>query len=181
MAQPVLTTVIGDGKGEEASFSLYTETLDDADLTNGARYESIADNLLQDLQPIITGHIVNADWSIPVGLDFTPQEADPDSDVEEKVELTFISDNGFIKRVLIPTFNEALLVAGSKLVDLTIQAVIDFVMTVLQGADAIPGVGEDRFDFTTNRGEDLHSLIGAEEVFDGKRKRRKTRIGGLTE
>lgn len=180
MAQPRLTTTITDGKGEPATFGLWVETLDDADFTAGARYESIGDNLLQDLEPIIDGHIVEAGFNIPVGLDFTAQAAAANSDVEEKCEMTFISDNGFITRILIPTFKETLYIAGSKLVNLASQVVIDFIMTVLQGADAIPGVGEDRFDFTTNRGEDLHALIGAEEAFAGRR-RRRTPTAGLVE
>src|SRR3989304_5736927 len=146
MAQPRLTTTIKDGKGATAVFGLHSETLDDADFIAGARYESMADNILQDLEPCIDGQIVSSEWQIPVGLDFTPQTASATSDVEEKCEMTFISDNGFISKVLFPTFKEAFYVVGTKVVDLTIQAVIDLVMTLLTGPDAIPGGGEDKYD-----------------------------------
>lgn len=173
MAQPYLTVTIQDGKGKSAVVRMYSETLDDADFTAGARYESMADNILQDLEPTIDGQIVKAEWTIPVGLDFTPQVAAANCDVEEGALFTFQTDNGFPTEMRIPTFKESLLIAGTDLVDTANAAVLDFVNTILDGPDALPGVPEDRYDMTSNRGEDIHALVTAQESFSTRRRNRR--------
>lgn len=165
-----MIVTIRDGKGKTANVLLHSEVLDDTDLTNGATYESMGDNLLQDLEPVIDGEIVEAHWLLPVGFDFTPQTADPDSDVEEGALFIWETADGYQTRTRIPTFKESMLVAGSRLVDLTIGAVQDFVNTMIDGPDALAGVPEDRFNMTTNRGEDITVLRAAYELFLASRK-----------
>jgi len=165
-----MVVTIRDGKGKKANVLLHSEVLDDADLVAGATYESMGDNLLQDLEPIIDGEIVEAHWLLPVGFDFTPQTADPDSDVEEGALFVWETVDGYQTRTRIPTFKESLLVAGSRLVDLTEGAVQDWVNTMIDGPDALAGVPEDRFNMTTNRGEDITVLRAAYELFKASRK-----------
>lgn len=170
MPSATLTIGIRDGKGKNATMTLRSEILDDADLTAGKTYESMADNILQDLEPIIDGEITYAQWTIPVGFDFTPQTADPNSDVEEGALFQFETAEGFATKVRIPTFKEALLVAGSALVDLTAGAVQDFVNTIIDGPDALAGIPEDRINMTDNRGADITVLRFAKEMFTRSRR-----------
>lgn len=170
MPAATFSVVIEDGKGKRATMKQFAEVLDGADYAAGATYESMGDNLLQDLEPIIDGRIVSAQWIIPVGFDFTPQAADPNSDVEEGATFLWYTDDGYSTRTRVPTFKEALLVAGTRVVDLTAGAVQDWVNTVLDGPDALAGVPEDRFNMTTNRGEDITILRAAYEVFKASRK-----------
>lgn len=169
---PAATFVVGieDGKGKRSTMKMYSEVLDGADLTAGKTYESMGDNLLQDLEPIIAGRIVFAHWILPVGFDFTPQTADPDSDVEEGATFLFETADGYSTRMRVPTFKESLLVAGTRVVDLAAGAVQDWVNTIIDGPDSIAGVGEDRINMTTNRGEDVTLLRAAYEVFKASRR-----------
>lgn len=165
MATADFVVTIRDGKGKTATTTMHSELLDDADFTNGARYESMGDNILQDLEPIIDGEIVDAYWRIGVGFDFTPQTADPDCDVEEGVFFSFRSEGNYKVGFRIPTIKEAILQAGTSLVDLTLGTVQDFVNTIIDGPDAVPGIPEDRFNMTDNRGADIIALDTAYEAF----------------
>lgn len=160
-----LVIKIRDGIGRTSLVSLYSELLDDADFGNGARYESMADNILQDLEPIIDGEIVDAYWRIGVGFDFTPQTADADCDVHEGALFSFRTAGNFKVNVRIPTFKESLLSTGTNLVNLAAGAVQDFVNTIIDGPDAIPGVAEDRFNMTDYRGDDVDAVDTAYESF----------------
>lgn len=178
MAQPYLSVTIMDGKGKTAVVRAYSKKLLDADfqhVTLPKTYEAMGDNILQDLEPVIDGQILDAEWRVPVALDFTPQTADPDSDVEEGAMFTFQTDGGFLTEMRIPTFKESLLVAGTDLVDTADSDVLDFVNTILDGPDGVAGVGEDRVDMTDNRGQDIHALVTAQEAFR-RRTRRRHRI-----
>lgn len=156
---------IRDGKGKTSTVSFYSEVLDQTDFENSATYESMGDNILQDLEPIIDGEIVDAYWRIDVGFDFTPQTADPDCDVEEGCFFSFRSEGNYKVGLRIPTIKEAFFQAGSTLLDLTVGAVQDFINTIIDGPDAIAGVTEDRFNMTDNRGADIIALDTAYEAF----------------
>lgn len=170
MPAATFTVVIEDGKAKRSTLKMNAEVLDGADYAAGKTYESMGDNLLQDLEPIIDGRIVSAQWIIPVGFDFTPQVADPNSDVEEGATFLFETADGYSTRMRIPTFKEALLVAGSRAVDLTASAVQDWVNTIIDGPDSLAGIPEDRINMTTNRGEDITLLRAAYEVFKASRR-----------
>ena len=171
MPSATLTVGIRDGKGKKATMTFRSEILDDSDLSGGKTYESMADNILQDLRPVIDGEIMWANWTIPVGLDAEAiQTADPDCDVEEGALFQFETAEGFPVKVRIPTFKESLLIAGSSLVNLANGAVQDFINTIIDGPDSIAGVGEDRINMTDNRGADITKLRIAKEAFKRTRK-----------
>lgn len=170
-AQFVVTVV--DGKGKTSVMKRWAEVLDAADYAAGKTYESMGDNLLQDLEPNIDGRLSNPHWIIPVGFDFTPQEADPDSDVEEGAMFLWETEDGYTTRGFIPTFKESLLIAGTELVDLAQAVVQDWVNTMIDGPDAMPGIPEDRINMTTNRGEDISLLRAAYGIFKSSRGRRR--------
>lgn len=168
-----LNITIEDGKGATSIMSVNSEVFDDADLTGGKTYESWADNMLQDIRPLLKGAIRKASWIIPVTLDFGPDTPDPDSDVEEGAHFLFITAGGYTTKIRVPTFDEALLIAGSTLVDLAAGAVQDFVNTVIDGADALAGVPEDRMDAVDSRGDDIAALKDAYEYFTKSRRRNR--------
>lgn len=161
----VLNIQIEDGKGKTANMKINSEVFDQADLEASKTYESWADNVLQDLRGNLKGAIRKAWWNIPVTLDFGPDTPDPDSDIEEGAHFIFLTAGGYTTKIRIPTFDEALLIAGSRLVDLAAPSVADFVNTIIDGADAIAGVLEDRMDATDKRGDDIVALKSAYEYF----------------
>lgn len=165
MAAAELYVVIQDGKGKRGKFKLNSEILDGADLEDGATYESMGDNLLQDLEPVIDGQIISADWRLPVGFDFTPQTAAVDCDIEHSATFIWRTAGGYLTKFVVPTFKETLYIAGTKLVNAANAAVIDWVNTIIDGPDAMAGVPEDRFNMTDNRGDDIVALEKAYETF----------------
>lgn len=167
---PRLTVVIRDAKGATSEFGLYSEKLDLADYENGATLEAMADNILQDLEPVIDGQIVEAYWKLPVDLDFTPQAPAANSDVEEGAKFIWKTERGFKVEARIPTFKESLFLSGTRFVNVASSAVQDFNNTIIDGPDALTGVEEDRFNMTDNRGEDITELDVAFESFIGSKK-----------
>jgi hypothetical protein len=165
MATADFIVKIRDGVGRESLVSMHSELLDDADFSNGARYESMGDNILQDLEPIIDGQIVDAYWRIGLGFDFTPQVAAANCDVHEGALFSFRTEGNYKVNIRIPTFKESLLSTGTSLVNLAAGAVQDFVNTLIDGPDAVPGVGEDRFNMTDYRGDDIAAIDAAYEAF----------------
>lgn len=171
---PYFLITIMDGKGQISTMKHYCERFDyndyaTGDATNTPWHESMLDNLLQDIEPIIDGEIIDAKFVWPVGFDFTPQTADPDSDVEEGAVFTWETVNGYKTTTRVPTFKESLMISGTADVDLTAGPVQDYVNTILDGPDAVPGINEDRFNITDNRGEDVVAIVSAGDAF------RKTR------
>lgn len=173
---PQFTVTIQDGKGRTAQMVLHSERLDPADFYAAGvekNYEPMGDNLLQDLEPLIDGEIIGAGWYIPITLDFTPQTADPDCDVEEGATFVFKTAGGYKTRMRIPTFKESFLIAGTELVDTADSTVQDWVNTIIDGPDAVAGIAEDRINMTDSRGDDITELEEAYEKFRNNYKSRR--------
>lgn len=166
---------VEDGKTKKATTFINSERFDDADFTAGKTYESWADNIMQDYYPLITGKIVFSAIVIPVTIDegVIDQTGRPlaNSDVEEGATFVWKTAGGFTTRFRIPTFNEACMISGSAEVDLANNDVDDFVQTIIDGADAIAGVGEDRMNVTDSRGDDIIAIKSAFDAFQKSRKR----------
>lgn len=177
---PTITFSFRDEKGAVAHWTCYVERLSAADITAGRTYESIADNIMQDIFPLTTGLIVNAYVKVPVTIDTgvvnqdSPQRPLIGSDVEEGAAFTFVTENGFKTMFRIPTFAENRFVAGTQRVDLEDdQQVKDFVNTIINGGDSLAGAPEDRKNFTDSRGDDIIACTRAEDAFQKSRKKLK--------
>lgn len=171
---PTIVFTVRDAKGADAVFTVHTERLDDSDFTAGATYESMADNIMQDFFPLIDGRIVNAHVKIPISIDtgVVDQTGRPlaNSDVEEGAIFVFRTESGHPVRMRVPTFKESLFIPDTQ--DVLIDGVVEtFVDTIINGPDAIAGVGEDRFNVTDNRGSDIVQLEKARDSFTRTRKR----------
>lgn len=101
---------------------------------------------------------------LPAGLTATP---DPNSDVEEGARFQFKTENGFYTAMRIPTFDEALLISGTKNVDLTDADVDDFVGSMVDGAPVVALGGV--LSPSDKRDEDIASLEYAREEFQSSR------------
>lgn len=159
-----LTIVIEDGKDLSADL-----TLNMADGFDLADYDSAAVQLEPLIQNMITGRIRAMTLNIPVALPQPRPLADPASDVEEgALFLWETADPRVVPRNRIATFDEALLVPGSRDVDLTNAAVIAWFTAI---SDGLTTPGGD-VEFTDYRDQDILGLATAYELFQKSRKRR---------
>jgi hypothetical protein len=174
---PHLAMTIQDGKGKTATVFINSERFDDADFTGGKTYESWSDNIMQDFFPLTGGKIVHAAVLLPITIDTgvidQSSRPDPDSDVEEGATFVWQTSEGYTTKFRIPTFLESKLISGTDEVDLSDGEVSQFVGTIIDGADAIAGVGEDRMNVTDGRGDDVIALREAYDAF--KRYKRRGR------
>jgi hypothetical protein len=118
------------------------------------------------LQPLITGGLKTAGFKVEVDVPLFGPVATLASDVQEKAEFAVRTVNGFLKRLNLPTFDEAFFVPNTKEVDRTdpdIQAFVDFL------EDGIT-VSATLIQPTDDRGEDLVTVERARENW-GRRRR----------
>jgi len=94
---------------------------------------------------------------------------DPDSDIEEGGEFVFYDAERHIFRNRIPTFDEALILTGTRQIDILDSRVVAYLDLILSGL----AVGLDEYFVTGIRGQQIASNKSAEEDFNksGKRKR----------
>lgn len=117
--------------------------------------------LINEIDPLILGGIVSggvtlaADIAGHGGIGST-------SNVQEKGEFTYNTENSFLHSVGLPTFDETLVVAASRNIDLTQEDVEDFNDAMLDGL-AVPST--EVIVPVDSRGEDLSSLKSALERF----------------
>jgi len=120
------------------------------------------------LVPMVTGGIVGAGMRVEVDVTgVSTAVAGAVADVQEKARFVFRGANMFLKSLSIPTFPEALFVAGSNEVDITDTDVAAFVTAM-----------EDGFLLSSTntilpcdgRGDDLDDLVEAVEAW-GKARR----------
>lgn len=102
---------------------------------------------------------------LPTGLRAEPEA---NSDVEEGARFQFRTENGFYSGMRLPTFNEALLVANSTEVDVTIEAVRNFVEALRDSVNLVDPVAV--IPCVDKRGEDLVALTFAREQFQSSRR-----------
>lgn len=118
------------------------------------------------IKPLITGGVLRAGFKMDVPIVSTLASAD--SDLQEKALFQFRTENNFLKDISIPTFNEQLMVAGSKLVNRSATAVVNFVNAMEDGFTG--GLFTDSVEPVDSRGEDLTALEEAREAW-GKYRR----------
>lgn len=153
--------VVSDAKGDVSRVAIPVEAGDAINWTNAAAAVAALIN------PLVTGGLRQAGVSIYFDLSGTwGTVAALASDVQEKAEFALRSIDGFIKRINLPTFDEAFFTAGTGLVDLTDTAVQAWV-TFLEDGITVGGVDIEPED---SRGFDLESLEYAAENW-GKRRR----------
>jgi hypothetical protein len=114
------------------------------------------------LDAITTGAIVSISLTANITLPAVQTVPAALSDVQELGVFKFRTENGFIKTVSVPTFDESLTIPGSNDIDLTELEIGDFVEAMIQPV-ALPG-NWSVFPIDT-RGEDIVSLESAYEDF----------------
>lgn len=171
MALVSLNLTVVDGKGQESTVTLYTtDTFTIVQLGNAVRA------IIPLVRNMITGGITKGTIAIEVDLSglFTsfPTIAvpDDDSDTEEGALFIFNNSGGDPKRNRIPTFDEALVLAGTREVDQEAVAVENFINAILTGVTV---AGPATVTFVDSREEDLQFLSDAYESFQSSRRRRQ--------
>lgn len=164
MALVAVTLTVVDGKDQESTVTLYT--------TDGYTLPQLIGAVIVVaplVKNIITGGIKSASLVIDVDLSGIVgiSVPDPDSDTEEGALFIWSTDGGHDKRNRIPTFDEALLVSGTREVDLTDLTVIAFNNAMIAGVTS----GGATVEFVDSREEELNLLQDAYESFQSSRKR----------
>jgi len=167
MALVAINLTIRDGKTppNESTVTLYT--------TDGYTLPQLVGAVIVIaplIKNIITGGISSATLAIDVDLSGIVGigAADPDSDTEEGALFIWDTDLGNPKRNRIPTFDEALLLSGTREVDMTDLTVIAFNNAILAGVVS----GAATVEFVDSRGEEIATLTDAYESFQSSRKRK---------
>lgn len=156
---------IKDAKGDTSSVEIpFPDGTDVQDLVDLVGPVAILINALVTGGLVDAGIRVSMDLSAtgPLGFGGWGPVASLAADVQEKAEFTFRTVLGNLKRINLPTIDEAIFNPGSKMVDLSDAAVQAWV-TFLE--DGIGGVQP-----SDQRGEDLFALESASENW-GKRRR----------
>lgn len=128
-----ITLTVRDGKGHVSNPSVHvlsTTILDDL-IEYGQEFATLVD-------AVITGEIIAISATIRIALPGALDAVAANSDVEEGAMFIMDAAGGVKSRLRVPTFDEAMMVSGSQLVDLTDADVI-----------ALVGILEDGFTTTT--------------------------------
>lgn len=119
------------------------------------------DDLIDLVDPMILGGVVGG--GITLAADIAGHGAiGPTSNVQEKGEFTWNTLNAFLHSVGVPTFDEDLVVAASRVIDVADAAVSPF-LTAMK--DGIVVTSTNTIIPTDSRGEDLVDLKSALERF----------------
>lgn len=124
------------------------------------------------IDPLITGSIervgVAYTVALPAGLGIktTPQ---PSSDVEEGARFQYQTNQGNYTGMRVPTFDEAAILPGSRLVDQVNTAVAAFLTAMESGIDLSGVGGSGVVQPSDKRDEDIVSTTSAREQFVSSR------------
>lgn len=163
-----LTLTIQDSGGESSTMKLNVF----ADVTATAeQLENVAQNWAEAIDDTIDGAVTEARFTINADISGLGIKAAPlpDSDVEEGA-LFIMGSTGGTTNFRIPTFKEALFVAGSHLVNVAALAVDAILDRVIDGIEYAIGADLDPAD---SRGDDITRLISAQSQFKKERRRRR--------
>ena len=153
---------VRDDKGMESTMTVYMPV---ATLAQDAVDYMSA--LVNEVDPLILGGIINA--GVTLAADISGHGTiGPTSDAQERGEFSFRSENDFLHRVGLPTFDEAFVLSSSQTIDTGDADVSDFVDALLDGL-VVPST--NTVIPTDSRGEDLATLESALERF-----RRRARL-----
>lgn len=117
------------------------------------------------INPLVNGGLRNAGVKIEIDVPAWGATALLVSDIQEKAEFAFRGVNGFLKRLNLPTFDEAFFVPQSKDVDLADPDVAAFVDFMTDGIT----VSATLIQPTDIRGDDLVVLERARENWGRRR------------
>lgn len=150
--------VIQDEKGAKSTVTVNIPS--DTLLADAAEF---AGEVAEDIDAAITGQITGISMSYPVAVPGTCK-ASPvaGSDIEEGALFLWTTAGGFATRFRLPTFDEDLIVAGSRLVDLTDGAIVALVGTMEDGQTMTSTNDVLPCDY---REDDIVSLEAAYESF----------------
>jgi len=148
-----IVVTIEDGKGVKSDMLINIPTS-----TTVANATAFIGDLLPAIDALISGRIVRAGLcyaiALPGGLD---PSANALSDVEEGAKFSFVSTAPFKTSFRIPTFNETLILSGTKQVDVTdtdVDALVDLIVT-----------GDGTVAPVDGRDADITALNYAREMF----------------
>lgn len=117
--------------------------------------------LINEIDPLVLGGVVAG--GVTLSADISGHGSiGSTSDVQEKAEFSFNTENKFIFSVGIPTLDEALVIAGSDAIDTGQADVVDFLDAMIDGI-TVPST--NLIVPVDSRGEDLTSLKSALERF----------------
>lgn len=155
MSRPTtLVLTIRDGKSAESQILLNVEDGGE-DITNQIAAAIEAQELID---TIIGGAIVRCGLIVDIDLSGAIKTIpDVDSDIEEGAVFIWRSSSGHNTKARIPTFLESLITSPLQHADLTDGDVAAFNDMVIDGVSGI--------DFVDSRGDDVTSLLSANENF----------------
>lgn len=154
------TFAVKDGKGEDRTTRIFLN--DDASESAGEVVAFVQAYAVA-LDALIAGAIINIELHqnvpLPVGIKTVPNLA---ADVQEGAYWVWITQNGYIVRQRLPTFDEAMLVPGKEHVDMTAAEVQAFMQLTIEPIETPEEWAVYPVD---GRGEDIVSLRSADEDF----------------
>ncbi len=130
-----------------------------------------AGELAKLIDPLVTGAITRIGLVHDLDLStlgLTPAAA-ANSDVEEGARFQFRTEGGFYSGLRLPTFDEALIAAGSRAVDVEDTAVAAFITAMRTGINLTGVGGSGVIQPCDSREEDLTALEFAREQFQSSR------------
>lgn len=120
----------------------------------------------------ITGRITRIGVCLSVGLPVAlKNSADPLSDVEEGARFQFETAGGYFTGMRLPTFDEALIIAGTSEVDVTDPFVAAFITGMETGINTTASGGSGVVAPCDKRDDDITALKFAREQFLSSRGR----------
>ncbi len=156
---------IRDEKGEESTTTV--------NLPSSVTFSNVvlfAGEMAKLISPVITGAITRIGIAftvtLPSGLRTNPLS---NSDVEEGGRFQFRTENGFHTGLRLPTFNEAMITAGSRVIDQSAPEVAAFIAAMQSGIDLSGVGGSGTVQPSDKRGEDIVAVEFAHEQFQSSR------------
>ena len=163
MARDISYSIV-DQKGQVSTMTV--QAADSPPLTDVL----LAANLLgQIIKPLVDGGLVKAAVTLPATVLAWTATPEAGADVQEKGTFVLRTANGFLKRLSLPTFDEAFITAASDAIDAAAPLVAAFITALTDGVDTSGSGGAGVVTFVDTRDEDLTSLQVAYEDW-GKRR-----------
>lgn len=161
--QWLATINFADGDGDSKSLSVPFTSADMVDMVDAADDPvQFAQQIAVYLDAMTGGAIRSISLSIKVPLPAVQAIPAPLSDVQELGVFKFRTSNGFLKTISVPTFDESLIIAGTKLIDQLDPIIADFVEMMIEPINLPAGWTLNPVD---ERGENLIALESALEDF----------------
>lgn len=154
---------IRDEKGKQSTF-----TVNIPSSFNAAQVSAFALAFAGLVDAVIKGKVVGIGINLSLNLsgDFAGDSAEALGDVEEKMYLQFVTENGFYTAMNIPTLDESLVTANSNQINTSDADVVALLQAIVVGLTVLPGDPDETVVTPSDsRGEDITALQTALEVF----------------